>query len=424
MKRLLLALAASSSLGAAPAPDCTVVTGATAWLPDGPSTADLVVADGRIAAIGSLGLTPSGDRVTWSGRTCAWVDGVDKHLSAGLIEPGSPLGLVEVSLEGATRHGDAGGEEPVRAHVRVIDGYDPLSSLIPVARREGITTAVVLPDGGSFSGTAGAVHTTGRTQAEAVLDDGVDGRAVAVRANLSHGGSFAARLSHLRHVLDLARSPRKVPLEDDPSPEALAALRAVLSRDLPLVLGADRASDLEALARFATEERVRLVVIGGAEGWVVAEQLAAADVAVVLDPFVYGPGSFDQIHGRADNAALLAAAGVPVLISTGSGHFARKLRQMAGNAARGGLDRATALAAITSEPARVFGLGPRGSLTVGHAADLVLWSGDPLEVTTWPSHVWIDGVPQSLESRQTRLLERYRTLPGSPVAPLPLPESK
>ena len=138
MRRLLLALAASFSLGAAPAPDCTVVTGATAWLPDGPSTADLVLADGRIAAIGSLGLTPSGDRVTWSGRTCAWVDGADKHLSAGLIEPGSPLGLVEVSLEGATRHGDAGGEEPVRAHVRVIDGYDPLSSLIPVARREGI----------------------------------------------------------------------------------------------------------------------------------------------------------------------------------------------------------------------------------------------------------------------------------------------
>jgi len=154
-----------------------------------------------------------------------------------------------------------------------------------------------------------------------------------------------------------------------------------------------------------------------------AEALADAGVAVVIDPLVYGPGSFNQIHGRADNGALLVAAGVDVIIATGSSHNARNLGQYAGNAVRGGMKPADALAAITSAPAKVYGLEDRGVLEVGARADVVIWSGqDPLELSSLPVAVFIDGRPIALESRQTLLRDAYSQLPGTPTPPLSLPE--
>jgi imidazolonepropionase-like amidohydrolase len=431
---LLLASAASAAPAAAP---CTVIAGATAHLPDGAvDGVTAVLADGTIQGLGpsiaGLG-APRDGTVTWNGRACRFVDGAGRQITPGLIEPHSTVGLVEVSLEESTRHNNAGGEAPVRAHVLVIDGYDPLSSVVPVTRREGITAAVLQPDGGSFSGTAGAVLLTGRTQGEAVVRDPSGkavGRTVAVRANLAEGASFAARLSHLRDVLDDARAYSRDPAawrtrqasRPEPFPEqSIAALAGVIDRKVPLVLSADSAAQLEVLSVFALQQGIRLVVEGAAEGWIVADLLAGAGIAVAIDPFVYGPGGFDQMHGRPDNGALLAAAGVPVMITTGSAHFARKLRQLAGNAVRGGMTHEAALAAITSVPADVYGLGGRGRLRLGAPADVVVWTGDPLEVDTWPEHVFIGGVEQSLLSRQTELRDRYMELPGSPTAPLPLP---
>lgn len=425
----LLLLAPASALAGPVAPDCTVITGTEAHLPDGPAQdIAVVLADGSIRALGAaiVGLgEPADGGIEWGGRRCVWIDGADQVLTAGLVDSHSSVGLVEVSLEGGTRNGDAGGSDPVRAQVRITDGYNPLSSLIPIARREGITTSVLVPGGGSFSGAAGAVDLAGLTQAEAVFDD-----TVALPAHLSQGSAFSSRLGHLRATLAEARTYGESPSRwasrgglraDAPDAEALAALQPVLSRDLPLILEADASWQLEALARFATEERIRLVIEGAAEGWLVADALAEAGVAVVVHPTTYGPGSFSQLHARADNPALLAAAGVPVVIGSFSAHFARILRQLAGNAVRGGMDHHGALAAITSTPADVFGLSGRGRLRVGGVANVVLWTGDPLEITTDVVGVWIHGRQRTLETRQTRLFERYRVLPGSPTEGLPLP---
>lgn len=437
---LLLGLLVPTMALAAPAsaPDCTVISGARAHFPDGAKNGiTVVLADGVIKALGAeiAGLSTPGDGgITWNGRTCRAIDGMGHELSAGLIEPHSTLGLVEVNLEESTRNHNAGGPAPVRAHVEVIDGYNPLSSVIPIARREGITAAVLQPDGGSFSGAAAAVRTTGVTQAQAIVRDAQSraiGRNVAVRANLAVGASFSSRLAHLRSVLGEAREYERDPRAwrlgpgtraDAPPEESLAALLGVIDGDVPLILAANQASNLEVLSVFAQAEDIKLVIEGASEGWLVADLLADAGISVVIDPFVYGPGGFDSLHARKDNGALLRAADVPVMFSTRSAHFARKLRQMAGNAVRGGMSHADALAAITSVPAQVFGLGSRGVLRVGSTADVVLWTGDPLDVTSWPAHLWIDGAEQTLSSRQSLLFERYRSLPGSPTAPLPLPE--
>jgi imidazolonepropionase-like amidohydrolase len=153
-----------------------------------------------------------------------------------------------------------------------------------------------------------------------------------------------------------------------------------------------------------------------------ASALARANVAVVIDPLIYGVRNFDSIHGSAQNVTRLAAAGVPVMLNTGDAHNIRVLRQVAGNAVRAGLDRRAAIKAITQTPADTFGMPNRGRLTKGAQANLVVWSGDPLELSSAPIAVLIGGQKIALESRQTRLRDRYLrgTGTGLPAA-LPLP---
>jgi imidazolonepropionase-like amidohydrolase len=196
----------------------------------------------------------------------------------------------------------------------------------------------------------------------------------------------------------------------------LEAIQPVLRGEIPLVIGVDRAAHIEALIRFAAKERVRIVLRGGAEAWRHAEALAAADIAVLLDPMVYGAGSFAQREARADGATLLTKAGVEILFFSThhSSHFARILPQLAGNAVRAGLPHKAAMRALTAAPAAVFGRADSGQVAPGMRANLVLWSGDPLELSSRPLRLWIGGVEQSLQSRQTQLRDRYLEANGVP----------
>ena len=145
-----------------------------------------------------------------------------------------------------------------------------------------------------------------------------------------------------------------------------------------------------------------------------ADQLAAAKVPVLLDSLQNLPGSFDQLGARLDNAARLQRAGVAVSFSQfdSAAHYARKIRQVAGNAVANGMDWNAALAGLTRVPAEVFGVGDRvGRIEPGLIADLVLWDGDPLEVTTLAEQVWMGGVAMPMRSRQTELRDRYQRAP-------------
>jgi imidazolonepropionase-like amidohydrolase len=141
-------------------------------------------------------------------------------------------------------------------------------------------------------------------------------------------------------------------------------------------------------------------------------------VPVILNALDNLPASFDRLGARLDNAKLLHQAGVRIAFSIGDGHMARKNRQLAGIAVAHGLPWEAALAAITSGAADIFGIGAgHGRIERGQAADLVLWSGDPLEVTSVAEQVWIAGRAIEMRSRQTELAERYLDLLRSPQAP-------
>jgi imidazolonepropionase-like amidohydrolase len=190
----------------------------------------------------------------------------------------------------------------------------------------------------------------------------------------------------------------------------LEALLPVLDGQLPLVMHADRASDLLALAELSRATRLRVVAVGATQGWKVADALAEAGVAVVVQPSSNLPGGFDMLDARLDNAALLHAAGVRVGIAVlGEAHNVRNVTQEAGIAVAHGLPPAAALAAITLELARIYGMDAHyGSIAVGKVANLVVWDGDPFELSRWPVQVWIRGRSIPMRSRQTLLRDRYR----------------
>ncbi len=171
---------------------------------------------------------------------------------------------------------------------------------------------------------------------------------------------------------------------------------------------ADRASDIRALLRFAQKERVKIAILGAAEGWLLAEELARARVPVVVDPTENLPFSFDSLHARSDNAAVLARAGVKVSIATFDSHNASGLRFALANAVRAGLPEELALAAATLRPAELYGVERKyGSLDRGKVANVVVWTGDPFAPQSHAKTVIIRGELQPVESRLTRLAKRY-----------------
>ncbi len=192
----------------------------------------------------------------------------------------------------------------------------------------------------------------------------------------------------------------------------MEALRRFRGADVPLVMEVHRANEIGQVVSLAEDLGISLVIRGGTEAWQVADLLAEHDVAVIVDPLGNLPRSYDRLGARLDNAALLHRAGVRVLISSQQTHNVHLLRQQAGNAVANGLPWITALAAVTRNPAEVFGLGNVGTLAVGNRADIVIWSGDPLEITTWAERVMVDGTWVPMQSRQTRLFERYKDLGG------------
>jgi hypothetical protein len=391
----LLGMLASGTASAAE--DCGVVRDVIQHLPDGTqTTGDLSWKDGRFesAAEGCASHQfPQGAQVT-----------------PGFVALPTHLGLVEIELESGTRTDRLGNEE-LRGGVLAVDGYNPRTSVVPVTRLGGVTSALVSPSGGFVTGVSGWVTLeTGRrsdavVEPRAALEVSLDNPALGLAKlrTLLREASYFSRLSGSARVTAIA--------DLSANAENLRAFAAVQRRELPLLVYADRADVLEGLAAFAKSSRIDMVVVGAAEGWLVADLLADAGVGVVIDPLVYGAGGFDQLRGREDNAVLLTEAGVQVAITTRETHNARSLRYSAANAVRGGLAHADALAAITRVPSDLLGQSDRGRIENGAHADFAVWSGDPLEPSSRLLMLVIEGVSQPLKSRQSALVEAWRELP-------------
>jgi len=414
---LALAFAAAAGAAVSAAAETVAVVGGRVVTMGPAGTVDgatVVIEDGRIAAVGAGLAVPPGARV---------VDAAGKTVTPGLFDSTSQIGLVEIGAVPGSRDTQTS-DDRITAAFRVVDALNPASTLIPVNRVEGLTRALVVPSAESslIAGQAAVIHLgvgpelgwdpVVRAPAAVYAVLGEEGAELA-------GGSRGAAMLRLREALQDARDyaanraafERAERREYALSRLDLEALVPVVRGELPLLVEAHRASDLLAALALAEEEGLRLVLSGAAEGWRVAGRIAAAGVPVVLDPLVDLPKRFESLGATLENAARLHAAGVRVAFLSGSSHNARNLRQAAGNAVAHGLPWEAALAAMTAVPAAIWGVEGYGTLAPGMDADLVVWDGDPLEVTTFPDRVFVRGVEMPMETRQTRLRDRYLDLP-------------
>ncbi len=403
-----LLVAGSSAAGA----QTIAITGGTVYPVSGPriENATVVIRDGRIAAVGANVQMPAGAQQ---------IDARGKWVTPGLIDVATQIGLTEIGAVEGTNEGTLRGDE-VAAAFNVLEGINPASQLIPVARIEGITTVMSGPGGGLISGQAVALDLWGDR-----VEDMVIKSPVAIVGQINEGakgtggGSRAGVMARLRRLFNDAREydrrradyqRRQMP--DLSAPVAdLEAILPVLRGELPIVLTANRRSDIENAVRLAREYNLKLVIDGAVEGWQVADQLTAARVPVIINTLTDIP-TYDGLSPKLENAALLSRAGVQVIIASFDSHNSRNIKQLAGNAVAYGMEWDAALRAVTLGPAAALGIGDRyGSLEAGKVADVVVWSGDPFEFSSTAEKVFIRGTEVPLTSRQRQLMERYRTLP-------------
>lgn len=384
--------------------DATVVTEAGQQ-----ADTDILIRGGQISQIGSDLTAPEGMDV---------LDGAGQWVTPGLFASFSTLGLVDVAAESSTNDISAS-DADTSVSERAVDSFNPRSAHIANTRRRGVTHAVISPSpsGDSiFAGIGLIADTSG--QFESVVDSNAFihvalGETGANRA----GGSRSAAMAQLRAALDDAEgypSRYRSPTDGDAlSRQDAAALAPAVRGEVPMIIAASRASDLLGVVRLKEEyPALDIIILGATEGWQVADALAAADIKVIVDPVQDLPSKFEDLGARYENVLLLDEAGVDYAIANLTSFRVTKpaaLGQHAGNAVGNGLSWDKAFAAITSTPAGWFDL-PSSDIATGPITNLVVWDGDPLEATSAPVKVWIDGQEQSLESRQSLLRDRYNPL--------------
>ena len=375
----------------------------------------IVVTNGRIAEIGAGVTVPAGARV---------IDATGGIVTPGLVATNTPISTVEIAEGVEETNDNATSSDRLSAAFDVQYAVNPESTLIPIVRLGGVTDAVVTPTISGrrprknmlFAGQAAVIHLgqgpdiVEKRQAGMVLVMGEEGARIA-------GGSRAAEFVLLRSILDDVGAYAKTSANYDLgrsrpydlSREDLEALIPVVEGREPLMVSVHRAADIRQILILARERHLKVILEGAEEAWRLAPEIAAAKVPVLLNAAADLPASFDMIGSTLENAARLNAVGVTVGIENPPIYEGgRTPRIAAGRAVAHGLPFGAALAAITINPARIWGVADRiGSLEVGKDADLVVWSGDPLEPLSAPTTIVIKGAVQSLRSRDLDLRDRY-----------------
>ena len=362
--------------------------------------ASVVFENGKIISINPLSI--KADRV---------IDGTGKIVTPGFISTMNQFGLVEVNAVSTTRDSSA---KKASINFDPSYAYNPETTLIPFARKGGITRSLVSPSsrGSVFAGQAFTILMNSS------FDSVIDTKSAVIA---SFGGDRKdSRASSLIELIDkLKGQQEKLTNSDESSKKAKApsdeeeTLTALLNGEKPLVASASRSSDLLQLIKIKQEYGINIVIAGGEDAARVKSQLAEAEIPVMIKVVANLPGSFDSLHASLATAGELEKAGVKVILFSPDSHLSKNLRLDAGNAISYGMSPQGALEAMTSNVAETFDMDS-GEIAVGRAADLVLWSADPFEISSKVESLWINGEKVSTESRQDKLRDRYISKDNKP----------
>ena len=399
------------------------ITGGRVFPVSGPpiENGTIVISNGRIVSVGAGVTVPAGAQR---------IDATGKWVTPGLINSATQLGVVEIGQVSDTRDMRARGKDNIAASFTVWEGLNPNSVMLAPARKEGVTSFVILPTGGLVSGQAAMVDLVTGTTTDMIMKSPVAMVAEVGDASEAGTASRGELIVKLRELLEdtkffmthRAEYDRAQTRDFRASRLDLEAMIPVVQGKLPLLVYVDKESDIDAAMRVAKDYGLKLIIGGGAEAWMMPGKLAAAGIPVLTGAMNNIPGSFSQLGRRQEGAGLLSAAGVKVgLVGNAGGgdeeaFNVRNITQEAGNAVAYGMSWDNALKAVTLWPAEIFGVADRvGSLTPGHEANVVIWSGDPFEFTSRAEHVWVRGIESNEKTRQDLLTERYLNLPGKPI---------
>lgn len=393
----------------------------------------LVFKNARLLTAGSIGTIENGTLVINGGiidavgesltipANATIVDLKGKTVTPGFVVSDTLLGLVEIS--GGSNAAETGSKDSsIGAGYDVLYAIDRNSTAIPVARRGGVTSAIITPSStaanNAFAGQPAILRLNAGSMTAVQGQAGVVWSSQAGKAG--RGAHFVQLKAELADVRQYSKTPKTFQNGEltarQWSKVDLDALLPVIQGKKPLAVRAERASDIQIMLTLAKAENIKLILVGATEGWTVAKQIADAKVSVMVDPTDNLPGDFDTLAARSDNIVRLHQAGVKVSIRLGaSPHDAGKIRMYAGMAVAQGLPYNTALQAITVNPLSAWGITHIGTLASGQQADFAVWDGDPFEPATSLVSLYINGQLQPLESRQQRLEAKYipQSMPAS-----------
>ena len=425
--RFAVAVALAAMLAMPAAAQTIAITGGKVYPVSGPpiENGTVIITNGKIAAVGANVPIPAGAQR---------IDATGKTVTPGFVDASTQLGVQEVAAVNDTRDMSARGKDNIAAAFTVWEGLNPNSVLLAPARKEGITSFVVVPTGGLVSGQAALVDVVPGTTTEMIIKAPV---AMIAEIGDPQSAGVASRGELIVKLRELLEDTKFFQTHRDAFDRAqtrpfsasrldLQAMIPVVEGKLPLLISVDRASDIDAAMRLAREYNVKLMISSGAEAWMIADKLATARIPVFTGAMNNIPAGFAALGQRQENAGLLRKAGVQVALIGNAGggdeeaFNVRNLKQEAGNAVSYGMTWDDALRAVTLAPAQFFGAADRvGSLRPGLEGNVVVWSGDPFEFTTRAEHVFVRGREYNEKTRQDQLIERYRTLPGTHNTPPP-----
>lgn len=424
--RAISALAAAAIVSSPVAAQTVAITGAKVYpVSSAPiENGTVLMRDGKIVAVGANVTIPA---------DAQRIDATGKWVTPGLVNGATQIGVNEVGQVRDTRDDAARGKDNIAAAFSIWDGINSNSVLIAPARREGVTTVAVLPSGGQLiSGQAAMLNLVEGMPSDMVIRAPIAMLAEIGQTAAAGVGARGELIVRLRELIEDTRAfmrnraayERAETRDYAASRLDLQAMIPVVEGKLPLLIAADKATDIDAALHLAKDNNLKIIIGGGAEAWMVADKLAAAKVPVMTGAMNNIPGSFEQLNARQENPGMLRRAGVQVvLIGNGGGDEevfnVRNIKAEAGNAVAYGMSWDDALRAVTLAPAEVFGVTDRvGSLQPGRDANVVIWSGDPFEFSTVAEHVFVRGREYTAPDRQQLLTDRYKNLPpawGTPI---------
>ena len=346
------------------------------------------------------------------------IDASGMIVTPGFIATDTEIGIVEIGALSVTRD-----DRPSMYNIgfSVFDAFNPNSTLIPWNRANGITSAITLPKYSSSPiGGLGSFFDLDSN----INISGTKDMVMVGRVGGSSSGSRAETFALIEDLLDLAFSiePRVVksnaeiikfmsemPLVShlDLQIRDIHALYKLANTDLPLIIEANRASDILKLIDLKNKYNLNIVIMGAQEATLVIEQLKDSDIPLIVNPINNIPNSFDELASNINASARLEDAGITLMFNAPRDHNYHLIRQGAGVAVANGMSYSGAIKALSSNVSKTFKLGSKGLIEEGASADLMIWDADPLEPSSMPIKVFINGIDTDLTTRSSRLRDRY-----------------